>query len=101
MENEQLKTGINTHENVIFACSGGFSNTGLTTILASMEAVREMGLKKAAIGRLGALPLKSESVPKKVGAAYKVVTVDGCPIECARKSWPRRRELRSQKASTW
>lgn len=85
MENEQLQAGVNTHENVIFACSGGFSNTGLTTILASLEAVKEVGLKKASIGCLGALPLKSEPVRKKVDAAYKVITVDGCPIECARK----------------
>jgi len=52
------KERILTHENIIFTCFGGFSNTGITAALASMEAVKELGLDKACIGCLAALPVK-------------------------------------------
>jgi hypothetical protein len=45
-------------ENIIFSCFGGLSNTGITSALASLEAVEELGLEKVAIGCLGALPLR-------------------------------------------
>lgn len=81
----EWKAGKNTHENIIFACFGGLSNTGITAALASMEAVKELGLNKVAIGCLGALPTKVGPVGEKVKAARKIVTVDGCPMECAHK----------------
>ena len=81
----EWKAGKNTHENIIFACFGGMSNTGITAALASMETVKELGLKKVAIGCLGALPTKVGPVGEKVKVARKVVTVDGCPMECAHK----------------
>jgi len=31
-----------THEDVIFSCFGGFSNTGITSALACLEAVKEL-----------------------------------------------------------
>ena len=80
-----LKAGENTHENVIYVCFGGFSNTGITAALASMEAVKELGLKRVAIGCLGGLPIKVLPVHGKTKAAKKVITVDGCPFECSRK----------------
>ena len=58
-EQSRLEAGRNTHENVIYACFGGFSNTGITAALASIEAVKELGLGKAAIGCLAGLPTES------------------------------------------
>jgi len=84
-EEQQWQAGVNTHENVIFSCYGGASNTGITSALASLEAVKELGLQKAAVMCLGGLPTKVKSVLGKTRAAKKIVTVDGCPFECARK----------------
>ncbi len=81
----ELKAGENTHENILFVCFGGLSNTGITAALAAMEVVKELTLKKLAIGCLGGLPTGVEPVYAKTRAAKKIVTVDGCPQECARK----------------
>jgi len=80
-----LEDGTKTHENIIFSCYGGLSNTGITSALACLEAVKELGLERAAIGCLPALQLGVKPVIGKAKAAQKVVTVDGCPLECARK----------------
>jgi uncharacterized metal-binding protein len=84
-EEQQFKAGVNTHENVIFSCFGGASNTGITSGLACLEAVKELGLKKAAIMCLGGLPTNVKPVFGKTRAAKKIITVDGCPFECSRK----------------
>jgi uncharacterized metal-binding protein len=84
-EEQQFQAGVNTHENVIFSCFGGASNTGITSGLACLEAVKELGLEKAAIMCLGGLPTKIKPVLGKTRAAKKVITVDGCPFECSRK----------------
>ncbi len=87
MANEKhWEEGMKTHQNIIFSCFGGMSNTGITSALASMEAVKELGLEKVAIGCLGALPLGVKPVIGKTKAAKKVITVDGCPFECAKKT---------------
>lgn len=74
-----------SHETIIFACFGGLSNTGITTGLASIEAVKELGLKKAGIGCLPSVPINNPTIFEKVKIAKRVITVDGCPFECARK----------------
>ena len=84
-EEQQWQAGINTHENAIFSCFGGASNTGITSGLACLDAVKELGLQKAAIMCLGGLPTNVKPVLGKTGAAKKVITVDGCPFECSRK----------------
>jgi len=84
-DEQQFQAGVNTHENVIFSCFGGASNTGITSGLASLEAVKELGLTKAAIMCLGGLPTNVKPVLGKTKAAKKIITVDGCPFECARK----------------
>ena len=84
-EEKHWQEGMKTHENIIFSCFGGMSNTGITSALACMEAVKELGLEKVAIGCLGALPLGVKPVIGKTRAAKKVITVDGCPFECAKK----------------
>jgi len=70
---------------VIYPCFGGFSNTGLTTALASMEAVREVGLNKACIGCLAGFPTDAKMVYSNTDKASRIITVDGCPLECAKK----------------
>jgi len=77
---------MKTHENIIYACFGCLSDTGITAGLGSLEAVKELGLEKAAIGCLASLPLGVVPVIAKTKAAKKIITVDGCPFECARKT---------------
>ena len=84
-EQKHWQEGMKTHENIIFSCFGGLSNTGITSALASLEAVKELGLEKVAIGCLGALPERIPPVMGKTKAAQRVVTVDGCPFECCHK----------------
>ena len=84
-EEQQWQAGINTHENAIFSCFGGASNTGITSGLACLEAVKELGLQKAAIMCLGGLPTSVKPVLGKTRAAKKIITVDGCPFECSKK----------------
>jgi len=84
-EEQQFQAGVNTHENVIFSCFGGASNTGITSGLACLDAVKELGLEKAAIMCLGGLPTGVKPVLGKTRAAKKIITVDGCPFECSRK----------------
>ena len=84
-ERKDSQERMKTHENVIFSCFGGFSNTGITSALASLEAVKELGLEKVAVGCLGGLPIESDPVMGKTRAAKKIITVDGCPVECGRK----------------
>ena len=77
--------GVKTHENILYSCFGGLSNTGLTSALASLEVVKELGLEKVAIGCLGGLPTEVGPVFGKTEAAKRIITVDGCPFECSRK----------------
>lgn len=72
-------------KDVVLACFGGFSNTGIATALASLEAVGEVGLDKASIGCLSAVPLGTETIKTKCDAARRIVVVDGCQMECAKK----------------
>jgi uncharacterized metal-binding protein len=85
-EEKHWEEGEKTHENIIFSCYGGLSNTGITSALACLEAVKELGLEKVAIGCLAGLPLGVKPVVGKTKAAKKVITVDGCPFECSRKT---------------
>ena len=81
----QLEAGKNTHENILFACSGGLSNAGVVTWQASLEVVKDLGLRKVGIGCLAGLPTESPKILAMVQAAKKVIIVDGCPNACARK----------------
>ncbi|MEM3726333.1 MAG: putative zinc-binding protein [Candidatus Bathyarchaeia archaeon] len=78
--------GMPTHETILFSCFGGLSNTGITSALACLEVVKELGLEKVAIGCLPSVPLGVKPVLGKAKAAKKIITVDGCPFECARKT---------------
>ena len=84
--NKEWNESMLSHENIIYACFGGLSNTGITAALASLEAVKELGLTKVSIGCLAGLSTKVPPVIGKTKVAKKVITVDGCPMECSRKS---------------
>lgn len=72
-------------ENALFVCFGGMSNVGTLTGLAGLEAVKRAGPGKAAIFCLGGLPTQAPSVIEKTTNVGRIVVVDGCPLNCARK----------------
>jgi uncharacterized metal-binding protein len=72
-------------ENALFVCFGGMSNVGVLTGLAGLQAVRQVEPGKAGIFCLGGLPTQSPSVLDKTRAVKHIITVDGCPLNCARK----------------
>jgi uncharacterized metal-binding protein len=82
---EEWREGMLTHENIVFPCFGGLSNTGITSALACLEVVKELGLGKVAVGCLPSVPLGVKPVLGKSRAAKKIITVDGCLFECSRK----------------
>jgi len=85
VEDIYLKKDMITHGNIIYACFGCFSNTGITAGLGSLEAVKELGLDRVSVGCLAALQLGVAPVMAKTKSAKKIITVDGCPFECSRK----------------
>lgn len=74
-----------THENVIYSCAGGFANCGLISLIACIEVVKELGFAKVSLGCLGAIPLNNQGVINKTKAAKRIITVDGCANQCAKK----------------
>jgi uncharacterized metal-binding protein len=82
----EWQEGMPTHETILFSCFGGLSNTGITSALACLEVVKELGLEKVAIGCLPSVSLGVKPVLGKTKAARKIITVDGCPFECSRKT---------------
>ena len=69
----------------MFVCFGGMSNVGTLSGLAGLEVMREVTPQKACIFCLGALPARTESVMGKTLNAQRIITVDGCAVNCARK----------------
>jgi uncharacterized metal-binding protein len=72
-------------ENALFVCFGGMSNVGTLTGLAGLEAVKRAGPRKAAIFCLGGLPTGAPTVIEKTTKVDRIVVIDGCPLNCARK----------------
>ena len=75
----------NVPDNALFVCFGGMSNVGMLTGLAGLEAVKQLEPGQAGIFCLGGLPTQSQSVLDKTNAVRRIITVDGCPLNCARK----------------
>jgi len=75
----------NIPENALFVCFGGMSNVGTMTGLAGLEAVRQVEPGQAGIFCLGGLPTGAPTVLNKTRAAQRIITVDGCPLNCSRK----------------
>jgi uncharacterized metal-binding protein len=57
----------------------------MLTGLAAIEAVKQVQPGKAGIFCLGGLPTNAETVLSKTRAVKRIITVDGCPFNCARK----------------
>ena len=58
---------------------------GTLTGLAGLEVVRQVGLGEAGIFCLGGLATEAQMVLDKTRAVRRIITVDGCPLNCARK----------------
>jgi len=71
--------------NALFVCFGCLSNVGTLTGLAGLEIVRQVGPENASIFCLGGLATEVPTVLEKTRAAERIITVDGCPMNCARK----------------
>ena len=75
----------NVPETALFVCFGGMSNVGVLTGLAGLEVMKQLGRQKACVFCLGGLPTQSPSVVDKTDKARRIVTVDGCALNCSRK----------------
>jgi uncharacterized metal-binding protein len=71
-------------ENALFVCFGCMSNVGTLTGLAGLEVVKQVGPDQAGIFCLGGLATEVKMVQDKTRAAKRIITVDGCPMNCAR-----------------
>jgi uncharacterized metal-binding protein len=71
--------------NALFVCFGGMSNVGILSGLASLEAIRQLPPGKAGIFCLGGLPTQAPIVLRKTQAVERIITIDGCPLNCAKK----------------
>lgn len=76
------ENGLDT---ALYVCFGATSNVGAMTGLAALEALKRVEPGKAAILCLGGLPTQVPLVVSKTQAAKRIVTVDGCPLNCSRK----------------
>jgi uncharacterized metal-binding protein len=72
-------------ENALFVCFGSLSNVGTLRGLAATEVERKHGPDEAGVFCLGGLPTEGKSAVHKTRAAKRIVTVDGCPLNCPRK----------------
>ena len=72
-------------ETALFVCFGGMSNVGTLTGLAGLEVMKQVGRDKACIFCLGGLPTQAPTVLKATESARRIITVDGCTVNCARK----------------
>lgn len=75
----------NVPDNALFVCFGAMSNVGMMTGLAAIEAVKQVVPGKAGIFCLGGLPTQASSVLEKTRTAKRIITVDGCQLNCSRK----------------
>ena len=82
---EIIPMSNNVPKNALFTCFGCLSNVGTLTGLAGLEVVKQVGLKNAGIFCLGGLATEAKMVIDKTSAAERIITVDGCPLNCARK----------------
>jgi uncharacterized metal-binding protein len=80
-----MKMAENIPENALFVCFGAMSNVGMLTGLAALEAVKQVEPGTAGIFCLGGLPTHAPTVLAKTQAVRRIITIDGCPLNCARK----------------
>lgn len=81
-ENSGSSCGCGAKDNLIFACSGGADVGGITD-----QAARRLTLE--GVGRmfcLAGIGGRVEGILKTTKEACKILVIDGCPINCAKKS---------------
>jgi uncharacterized metal-binding protein len=79
------KSNHQHYKTALFVCFGGMSNVGVLTGLAGLEVMKQVGRENACIFCLGGLPTHAPSVLEKTHQVQRVVTVDGCHMNCARQ----------------
>jgi uncharacterized metal-binding protein len=72
----------NVPESALFVCFGAMSNVGMITGLAAIEALKQVEPGKAGIFCLGGLPTQASTVLEKTRAVKRIITIDGCPLNC-------------------
>lgn len=81
-ENQNLTCGCGANNQLIFACSGGADVGGIAD-----QAARRLTLE--GVGRmfcLAGIGGRVEGILKTTKEACKILVIDGCPINCARKT---------------
>lgn len=69
-------------EKALLVCFGGMSNVGTLSGLAALEVARA---GEATIFCLASLANGDPVVRERLGKAARIVTVDGCPLACAKR----------------
>lgn len=69
----------------VFYCAGA-SNVGQSTVLGSNEAARRLGYDRAALLCLASISAGLKNVSRAAAEARGIVAVDGCPMQCARRT---------------
>lgn len=72
-------------ENVLFVCFGCMSNVGVLTGLAALEVLKELSPQKVGVFCLAGLATEAPLFIAKTRDAQRIITVDGCPLNCALK----------------
>lgn len=69
----------------LYVCFGCLSNTGRLTGLGGLKAVEKVGLDKTNIFCLPGLAVNVPTTIEKSKTVEKIICVDGCSMECAKK----------------
>lgn len=69
----------------VFYCAGA-SNVGQSTMLASVKAANSVGYDRAALLCLASISAGLKNIHNGAKNARGIVSVDGCPMQCARKT---------------
>jgi len=75
---------MGTEKVIILPCFCGQSNVGVTTTLAALEAVEEVGLDKVGISTLAVIALFPDKMKSELDKAKKIISIDGCSGVCAK-----------------
>ena len=70
---------------VVFYCAGA-SNTGQSTMLASVKAANQVGYEKASLLCLASISAELANITNAAKNAKGIVAVDGCPMSCSKKT---------------
>lgn len=69
----------------VFYCAGA-SNTGQSTMLASVKAANKVGYDKASLLCLASISAGLANITNAAKHAKGILAVDGCPMSCSKKT---------------